>query len=49
VNCSFGVRWSEGKVVTSVKAMNLFNEEIRQHIFGDILKRRVFGEIRLGF
>ncbi len=49
VNCSFGIRWSEGKVVTSIKAANLFNDEIRQHIFGDILKRRVFGEIKLGF
>jgi len=49
VNCSFGVRWSEGRVVTSIKAVNLLNDDIRQHIFGDILKRRVFGEIKLGF
>jgi outer membrane receptor protein involved in Fe transport len=49
VNAGFGVRWSEGKVTTSIKAINLLNNDIRQHIFGDILKRRVFGEIQFGF
>lgn len=50
VNCSFGVRWGEeGKVTTSVKAVNLLNNDIQQHIFGDILKRRVFGELQFGF
>ncbi|MBZ5498181.1 MAG: TonB-dependent receptor [Acidobacteriia bacterium] len=49
VNCSFGVRWSEGKVMTSLKAINLLNDNVQQHIFGDILKRRIFGEIQFGF
>lgn len=49
VNCSFGVRWAEGKVLTSIRAINLLNDDIQQHIFGDILKRRVFGEVQIGF
>jgi outer membrane receptor protein involved in Fe transport len=49
VNANFGVRWAEGKVVTSIKATNLFNETIQQHVFGDILKRSITGEVRLKF
>jgi iron complex outermembrane receptor protein len=47
VNASFGVKWAEGKVITSVKAVNLFNEEIRQHIYGDLTKLNVVFEARI--
>ena len=46
VNGSFGVRWSGGAVTTLVKVTNLFNQSIQQHIFGDILRRTVVGEVR---
>ena len=46
VNGSFGVKWSGGAVTTLVKVTNLFNESIQQHIFGDILRRTVTGEVR---
>jgi outer membrane receptor protein involved in Fe transport len=46
VNASFGVKWASGKVTTSVKGTNLFNQTIQQHIFGDILKRSIVGEVR---
>jgi outer membrane receptor protein involved in Fe transport len=49
VNASFGVKWANGKITTSVKATNLFNEDIQQHVFGDILKRSIVGELRLKF
>ncbi len=49
VNFDFGVRWAEGKVTTSIKTITLMNDDIQQHIFGNILKRRVFGEIQFGF
>jgi outer membrane receptor for ferrienterochelin and colicins len=49
VNGDFGVRWAEGKVTTLIKAINLLNDDIQQHIFGDILKRRIFGELQFGF
>jgi outer membrane receptor protein involved in Fe transport len=49
VNASFGMRWSEGKVVTTVKGTNLLNETIQQHVFGDVLKRTVSFEVRYNF
>jgi outer membrane receptor protein involved in Fe transport len=49
VNGSFGVRWAGGKVTTMVKATNITNDNIRQHIFGDVIKRTVVGEVRFQF
>ena len=49
INGGFGVRWLGERVVTSVKVTNLKNEEILQHVFGDVLKRQVVGEVRLTF
>jgi outer membrane receptor protein involved in Fe transport len=49
VNAAFGVRWANRRVTTSLKATNLFNDDIRQHNFGDILKRTILAEVRLGF
>ena len=49
VNGSAGVRWAGGRVVTSVKVTNLGNEEVMQHIFGDVIKRQIIGEVRLAF
>jgi hypothetical protein len=49
VNAGFGVRWAGDRVVTSVKVNNLANEDVLQHIFGDIIKRQVVGEIRVTF
>jgi len=43
------VRWAKGRVTTSVKATNLLNDDIRQHNFGDYLKRTILGEVRLNF
>ena len=39
--------WLQGRVTTMVKVTNLFNEDIQQHIFGDILKRQIVGELRV--
>jgi hypothetical protein len=36
-------------VTTSVKGTNLVNQTIQQHIFGDILKRSLTGEVRFAF
>jgi outer membrane receptor protein involved in Fe transport len=49
VNASFGVKWQEGKVVTTIKGTNLLNETVQQHIFGDIIKRSLLAELRLTF
>jgi iron complex outermembrane receptor protein len=49
VNGGFGLRWLNGQLTTSVKVINLANEEIQQHVFGDILKRQWVGELRVVF
>jgi hypothetical protein len=35
--------------VTSLKIRNLFDEEILQHVFGDVTRRQIVGELRVGF
>jgi hypothetical protein len=37
------------RVTTSVKGTNLANQQIQQHVFGDIIKRAVVGELRVNF
>jgi outer membrane receptor protein involved in Fe transport len=49
VNAAFGVKWLDDRLTTSIKLTNIGNEEVQQHIFGDILKRQVVGELRVGF
>jgi len=46
LNATIGVKFADGKVTLSLKGMNLTNEKIQQHIFGDILKRSVMAELR---
>jgi outer membrane receptor protein involved in Fe transport len=49
LNGSFGVKWSGGKITTLVKGTNLTNEDIQQHVFGDIIKRSVVAEVRVAY
>jgi len=49
VNGAFGVKWLGEKIVTTIKSTNLANQEVQQHIFGDILRRQIVGEVRLNF
>lgn len=49
VNAGAGVRWLGDKLVTSVKVNNVTNEDVLQHIFGDVIKRQVVGELRIIF
>ena len=49
VNGAFGVRWAGDKVVTSLKVTNIGNSEVQQHIFGDVLRRQMVGEVRFAF
>ena len=49
VNGSVGVKWQDGAVTTTVKVTNLFNQTIQQHIFGDLLRRTVVGEVKFKF
>jgi hypothetical protein len=43
------VRWLGERVVTSLKITNIGNAEVQQHVFGDIIRRQMVGELRLNF
>jgi iron complex outermembrane receptor protein len=49
VNGGVGLRWLGGQLTTTAKFINLLNEDVQQHVFGDILKRQVIGELRVLF
>jgi iron complex outermembrane receptor protein len=49
LDASFGYRWAQGRIVSMVKTTNLANREIQQHVFGDVIKRQVIGELRFLF
>lgn len=49
VNGSFGVKWAGDRLTTAIKAINIGNDEVQQHVFGDILKRQVVGELKVRF
>jgi len=46
VNGTFGYRWNDS-FTTSLKVINLFDQEIQQHIFGDVMRRQVVLELRM--
>ncbi len=45
VDASLGLRWARGRLSTALEVTNLLDEEIQQHVFGDILKRSVTLEV----
>jgi outer membrane receptor protein involved in Fe transport len=49
VNATFGVKFNEGRIQTAVKCMNLLNQDVQQHVFGDIMKRAVNLELKFNF
>ncbi|MFN8060952.1 MAG: TonB-dependent receptor [Vicinamibacterales bacterium] len=49
LNTYFGVKFASGHLTASLKAVNLTNETIQQHVFGDLLKRSLMGELKVRF
>jgi outer membrane receptor for ferrienterochelin and colicin len=49
VNLSAGVRFGGGKYVGMLKVANLVNRPIQNHVWADILRRQVTGELRMRF
>jgi len=51
VNATAGMRFTmhRGDAALALKVLNIGDSEVRQHIFGDILRRRVSLELRLNF
>jgi iron complex outermembrane receptor protein len=49
LNGGFGVRLAEDRITASIKVVNLNNDDAQQHIFGDIIKRQIVGELKYRF
>ena len=49
VNANVRVRLFDGRIQPSVQVLNLLNQEIQNHVFGDVLRRQVMGQIRYRF
>jgi iron complex outermembrane receptor protein len=49
VNAGAGIRLRDGRVTISATATNLFDERIQQHVFGDIISRKITGQIQLRY
>ncbi len=49
VNTGLGYRWAGDKLTTSLKITNLANQQVQQHVFGDITKRQIVAEARVQF
>jgi outer membrane receptor protein involved in Fe transport len=46
LNGGFGVRLADDRVTASVKFTDLNNDDVQQHVFGDVVKRQLWGELR---
>ena len=49
VNATLAVNLMEGQFQPSIRVINLLNQEIQNHIFGDVLRRQVIGGLRYRF
>ncbi len=49
INLGFGVYFSDGNGMFKVDAQNVADEEIQQHVFGDIISRKVTGRVIFRF
>ncbi len=49
MNGAFGVKFAKDKITASIKGINLTNKDIQSHVFGDIIKRQILGELRFVF
>ena len=47
MNASLGMKWGNGRYQGSVKAINLTDKQYQSHVFGDVLRRQVVGELRV--
>jgi iron complex outermembrane receptor protein len=48
-SATVGYKWRGDRLVTSLKITNLFDEEVLQHVFGDVTRRQIVGELRMAF
>jgi outer membrane receptor protein involved in Fe transport len=49
VDGGFGVHSSDRAMTVGVRGTNLLNKAVQQHVFGDVIRRTVIGEVRFRF
>jgi outer membrane receptor for ferrienterochelin and colicin len=49
VNAAAGIRFAQEGLVLSVSALNLFDARVQQHVWGDIIDRRITGQVTYRF
>lgn len=49
VNVTVGRKWGGSRYTTSLKVTNLLNQDVQQHVFGDIMKRAMVGELKVSY
>jgi outer membrane receptor protein involved in Fe transport len=49
LNASIGIKLPSSKAILQLKGNNLLNQEVMQHVFGDVIKRSVVAELRVTF
>jgi outer membrane receptor protein involved in Fe transport len=45
VNLALGMRFADQKVTVAIIGSNIFDEDVQQHVFGDLITRKVSGQI----
>ena len=48
-NAGAGVRLADESVVLSMSVLNVFDAEVQQHVWGDIINRRITGQVTYRF
>lgn len=49
VNAAIGFRFNQQRTTISITGTNLLDEEIQQHVFGDIISRKISGQVQFRF
>ena len=49
VNVAAGLRFNEDQTIFSVNVQNAFDEEILQHVFGDLIPRKISAQLQFRF
>jgi outer membrane receptor protein involved in Fe transport len=49
VNAAFGWRFRNNRLTMKLVGQNLFDERVQQHIFGDIISRKIAGQVSFQF
>ena len=44
---TLGAKWGDGKYTGALKMTNLNNQQVMQHIFGDIIRRQIVAELKI--